>query len=163
MDIKGEIRSRLFRALGEGDEKYLLIARRKKSAFAIEFECVRGVIPTPPLKTIPFSPPFIKGIISHMGRIIPILEISEFIKVEQPEMKRIMTFLISDGYYNFGIFINDYPYFKKIEDENEIFPVETRSEENAFLKGFIKENEGLLPILNISIICEEIRKRIKRW
>jgi len=163
MDIKSEIRQRIFKALSEEDEKYLLIARRKKSFFAVPFEYVREVLPTPPVKILPLSPPFIKGIISRFGRMVPILEISEFIKVDQPEMRSVLTFLISDGYYSAGILINDYPEFKKIEDENEIFPVETESEENLFLRGFLKEKESLIPILNIPLIFEEVRKRIKRW
>jgi purine-binding chemotaxis protein CheW len=163
MDIKSEIRHRLFKALGDEDEKYLIIARRKKSFFAVPFEYVREVIPPPPIKLLPLSPPFLKGIISHFGRIVPILEISEFIKIDEPEMRRVMTFLVSDGHYIAGILINEYPEFKKIEDEGEIFPVQTESEENLFLRGFVKEGESLLPILDVPLIFEEVRKRIKRW
>ncbi len=162
MDIRSEIRSKLFKALEE-DEKFLIIAKRKNSFFAVPFEYARGVIPPPPIKTLPLSPTFIKGIISHLGKIIPILEISEFIKTEKPEMKRILTFLISDGYYSAGIFINEYPVFRRIENEDELFPQEESSGESAFLSGFIKEKEVLIPILNPSSIFEEIRKRIKRW
>jgi len=163
MDIKSEIRKRLFKALGEEEEKYLVLAKRKKSFFAVPFEFVREVIPPPPIKTLPLSPPFLKGIISHLGRIIPILEISEFIKIDEPEMRRVMGFLISDGRYIAGILINEYPEFKKIEEESEIFPAETPYKENTFLKGFVKEKETLIPILDIPLIFEEIRRRIKRW
>ncbi len=160
LKLKEGIRKKFFELLAPEEERHILIVKRGESYFSIEFSYVKEVISPPPIKILPRSPSFIKGIFSHFGRILPVIEISEFIKVQKEDIKKVLCLLLSDGYYIGGIFINDYPVFKTITEE-EVFPVEKERAENEFIKGIIKEKDRAIPIIDLPRIFETIRERIK--
>lgn len=161
MELKEELRKRLAPFITVEEENYLVIVRRRRSLCGFEFQHVKEVVLPQPLKRLPFSPPFLKGIFSHLGTIVPVIELSEFLQVETPEMRKVLILLLSDGYYSAGIFINDYPVFKKIQP-GDVFSVEIKKEENRFVKGFVKEGNEVIPVVNLSAIFEEIRRVIRR-
>lgn len=159
--FKEEFTRRLKQKIIGLHEVHLAVCKRKSALFAFYVDDVYESIIPPPIRVLPKAHGFITGIISHRGRIVPVLEIKDFAPVPEVEIRKVRMVLIANSSFIAGILINGYPFFITVnEDELQnagaIFP---RHQE--FLRGVVKRDGEVIPVINVSHIFKKVRLTIE--
>lgn len=160
--LKEEFKGRLRGKISGLREVHLAVCRRMNSSFAFYVQNVSESAVPPPIRMLPRAPEFITGIVSHRGKVIPVLEIKEFAPVPEVGMEKVRMVIVADTLFVSGILINGYPFFitvseDEIQSADAIFPRYVQ-----FLKGVVRRDGDVIPIINVSEIFKVVRTRIER-
>ncbi len=76
--------------------------------FAVEIRFVREVCPLRKLIGIPCTPSFVKGVTNLRGRIISVIDIRDFLQLQEMEIRvSNKVIVVSNGYMDLGILCDD--------------------------------------------------------
>ena len=138
-------------------ERYieLLLFRSGAEGFAMEVSEVQEVIKPRPITPVPLTPPFVMGIISLRGKVIPVLDLAVRLKIEDKtgpfeEQKYHRIIIVKGPKGPAGLFAERVLEIVSIEENEMRPPPPSLSEEDArFIKGVVIYRGHLYSILNI--------------
>lgn len=72
--------------------------RLARERYAIETQYLKEVIPLGELTSLPFTPPFVLGIVNARGRILPVLDIKKFFDLPEQGLTDLHRIIIVRGH-----------------------------------------------------------------
>ncbi len=141
-------------ALAAEEGKYLTFALGEEE-FGIGILKVKEIIGMMPIRPIPKTPDFVKGVINLRGKVIPVIDLRRrFHLAEKPYDDRTCIIVVEvrdvSGHANMGVVVDSVNEVANIRDEQlEGVPSFGISLDTAYILGMAKTGEGVRILLDI--------------
>jgi purine-binding chemotaxis protein CheW len=134
--------------------KYLVF-KLKDQEFGIDIMKIREIIKMVPVRAIPESPPFVKGIMNFRDYVVPVIDLRRVLKfdaIEQDDKSRIIVLelITAKGIMQMGVIVDSVTEVTDIKtsdiEETPSLGVEFRSE---YILGLAKIEDNVIILLDI--------------
>lgn len=120
--------------------------------FAIDVDFVEMVIERPDITYVPKAPYFIKGVMNLRGRIVPVIDLSNFLNIENTgDQSKVLVLKVKD--IEVGFLVNNVKEVIRIKKDFIDKPLNSE-DVNKKIKGIIKYNNRLIVYLDAEKIIE---------
>lgn len=135
----------------------LLIFTINDTPYAIESKDVKEIVRNTEIFSVPFVPPYLKGVLNYYSKPFAIVDFSMLINEKQQDSK---IFMVLNDESSIALQVTDIQEFK---GENDTTMHNFSNSENSnFFKGAVKSEDVTIPILNIPNILERIKNDIEK-
>lgn len=148
-----------------GQSVQLIVFRLGGERYALEIDKVKEIVPAPEISKLPRAPEYMKGVANIRGHVMVIMDLEdkfELFKSEEVKDKR-FALVIKNEKFKAGILVSDVPTTLKVQGET----IESSSGimsntalDETFIKGLIKQAEGMIILLDIIELIESDEIRV---
>lgn len=141
-----------------------LTFRLGKELFATNVRYVLQILPVPEITKIPNSPDYMKGVINHGGKVLPVVDTR--VKFSMPQVEKTENTCIivveinsNDDTINVGAVVDSVNDVLEISDNQIQPPPGIGSKyQSEFIEGMIKEKDEFIILLNMNKVfsAEEV-------
>lgn len=141
-----------------------LTFRLGKELFAAHVRYILHILPLPEITNVPNSPDYMKGVINHLGKVLPVIDTR--VKFSMPQVEKtkntciIVVEINSNGdTINVGAVVDSVHDVLEISDNQIQPPPGIGSKyQSEFIEGMIKEKDEFIILLNMNNVfsAEEV-------
>ncbi len=135
-----------------------------KELFAVNVRYVLHILPVPEITGVPNSPDYMKGVINHGGKVLPVIDTR--VKFNMPRVEKTRNTCIvvveinsNDDTINVGAVVDSVQNVLEISDNQIQPPPGIGSKyQSEFIEGMIKEKDEFIILLNMNKVfsAEEV-------
>lgn len=148
----------------EEDGRPFVTFRLGAESFGIALHEVEEIVELPPVTKVPDAPDYVLGVICLRDQIMPLVDLSEILSIEQgsAERKRDMVVLLSFGAAKIGVVVDEIQEILRIQDGQTLPPPQTLSEaEREHLEGILLLPGRMVSLINVlKIITGDDQEKI---
>jgi purine-binding chemotaxis protein CheW len=139
-------------------EHQLFIVGYRKAHYAIDASTVQEAVWRPALSPIEEMPPFISGVFSLRGVVVPVIDLGRrFGYGDEPVSSQDRIVVIAEGAHRVGIVVHALHDVVTVHDD-AVEPVgnfQLPGGQSRFLRGLVKQDDGLLMLLDGAALLNE--------
>lgn len=137
----------------------LLTFRLAESLYAIAAEQVVEVVPRVDLRAIPHAPPFLAGLFSYRGTVVPVVDLGLLLGSEACRPQLDTRIILADEIggrdgRRIGLIAEHVCDVRFVRDDQVVFP-SMRLEEAPYLGPVVQTDEGLLQLISAGRVLPE--------
>ena len=148
-----------------GQNIQLIVFKLGGERYALEIDKVKEIVPAPEVSKLPRAPHYMKGVANIRGEVMVIMDLEdkfELFKTDEIEEKS-FTLVIKNDRFKAGILVSEVPTTLKvlgdiIESSSGIMTNTVLDE--TFIKGLIKQEDGMIILLDIIELIESDEIRV---
>ena len=133
-------------------------------SFGIALQEVEEIVELPAVTKVPDAPDFVLGVICLRDQVMPLIDLSELLSIQQGDAprKRDMVILLSLGTVRIGVIVDDIQEILRVPDEQILPPPQTLSEsEREHLEGILLMPGRMVSLINVlKIITGDDQEKI---
>ncbi len=141
-----------------------LTFRLGKELFAANVRYVLHILPMPEITEVPNSPDYMKGVINHGGKVLPVIDTRDKFNMPRVEKTRNTCIVVveinsNDDTINVGAVVDSVHDVLEISDNQIQPPPGIGSKyQSEFIEGMIKEKDEFIILLNMNKVfsAEEV-------
>ncbi|SMD32921.1 Chemotaxis signal transduction protein [Reichenbachiella faecimaris] len=148
-----------------GKSVQLIVFKLGGERYALEIDKVKEIVPAPQVSKLPRAPKFMKGVANIRGAVMVIMDLEEKFELFKSEeiSEKTFTLVIKNERFKAGILVSEVPTTLKvpgdiIESSSGIMSNTVLDE--TFIKGLIKQEEGMIILLDIIELIESDEIRV---
>lgn len=148
-----------------GKNVQLIVFKLGGERYALEIDKVKEIVPAPQVSKLPRAPKYMKGVANIRGSVMVIMDLEEKFELFKSEeiSEKTFTLVIKNDRFRAGILVNEVPTTLKvpgdiIESSSNIMSNTVLDE--TFIKGLIKQEEGMIILLDIIELIESDEVRV---
>jgi len=148
----------------EEDGHPFVTFRLGAESFGIALKEVEEIVELPPVTKVPDAPDYVLGVICLRDQVMPLVDISEILSIQQNEgdRKRDMVILLSFGAAKIGVVVDEIQEILRVPEGGTLPPPQTLSEtERDHLDGILLLPDRMVSLINVlKIITGDDQEKI---
>ncbi|MEP2026572.1 MAG: chemotaxis protein CheW [Reichenbachiella sp.] len=148
-----------------GRNVQLIVFKLGGERYALEIDKVKEIVPAPEVSKLPRAPKFMKGVANIRGTVMVIMDLEEKFELFKSEEISDKTFalVIKNDRFKAGILVSEVPTTLKVQGdiiESSSGIMSNTVLDETFIKGLIKQEEGMIILLDIIELIESDEIRV---
>ncbi|UXX79504.1 chemotaxis protein CheW [Reichenbachiella carrageenanivorans] len=150
----------------KGKSIQLIVFRLGGERYALEIDKVKEIVPAPTVSQLPRAPKYMKGVANIRGSVMVIMDLEEkfeLFKSEEDIKEKLFTLVIKNERFKAGILVNEVPTTLKVQGdiiESSSGIMNNTVLDETFIKGLIKNEDGMIILLDIIELIESDEVRV---
>ncbi|WP_306591383.1 chemotaxis protein CheW [Geothrix sp. 21YS21S-4] len=148
----------------EADGRPFVTFRLGTESFGIALQQVEEIVELPTVTKVPDAPDYVLGVICLRDQVMPLIDLSEILSIEQGEggRRRDMVVLLSFGSARIGVVVDEIQEILRVQDDQMLPPPQTLSEaEREHLEGILLLPGRMVSLINVlKIITGDDQEKI---
>ncbi|MEO9967363.1 MAG: chemotaxis protein CheW [Reichenbachiella sp.] len=149
----------------KGQSVQLIVFVLGGERYALEIDKVKEIVPKPETSKLPRAPEYIKGVANIRGSVMVIMDLENKFELFKPEEinEKNFALIIKSDRFKAGILVAEVPTTLKIQGD----VIESSSQimsntvlDETFIKGLIKQEDGMIILLDIIELIESDEIRV---
>ena len=120
-----------------------LVVMFMKKEYLIEGAFIKETITSPSIYPFPHKRPFLKGLMSFKGNIVPVFHLIDFSPIEELEQKGKVLMFSTLEEEIFGLYIDEITNFFKLNHEDKILNEDPNEKLDLFKGFYLKKSKPL--------------------
>ncbi|WP_420583013.1 chemotaxis protein CheW [Reichenbachiella sp.] len=148
-----------------GQSVQLIVFKLGGERYALEIDKVKEIVPAPSISKLPKAPKFMKGVANIRGSVMVIMDLEEKFELFKSEetVEKTFALVIKNERFKVGILVNEVPTTLKVQGdiiESSSGIMSNTVLDETFIKGLIKQEEGMIILLDIIELIESDEVRM---
>lgn len=148
-----------------GQNVQLIVFGLGGERYALEIDKVKEIVPAPSISQLPRAPKYMKGVANIRGSVMVIMDLEEKFELFKSEdySEKAFTLVIKNDRFKVGILVNEVPTTLKVQGdiiESSSGIMSNTVLDETFIKGLIKQEEGMIILLDIIELIESDEVRV---
>lgn len=148
-----------------GQSVQLIVFGLGGERYALEIDKVKEIVPAPSISQLPRAPKYMKGVANIRGSVMVIMDLEEKFELFKSEdySEKAFTLVIKNDRFKVGILVNEVPTTLKVQGdiiESSSGIMSNTVLDETFIKGLIKQEEGMIILLDIIELIESDEVRV---
>lgn len=149
-----------------GKSIQLIVFKLGGERYALEIDKVKEIVPAPTVSQLPRAPKYIKGVANIRGSVMVIMDLEEkfeLFKSGEDIKEKLFTLVIKNERFKAGILVSEVPTTLKVQGdiiESSSGIMNNTVLDETFIKGLIKNEDGMIILLDIIELIESDEVRV---
>ena len=148
-----------------GQSVQLIVFKLGGERYALEIDKVKEIVPAPQVSKLPRAPKFMKGVANIRGSVMVIMDLEEKFELFKSEeiSEKTFTLVIKNDRFRAGILVSEVPTTLKVQGdiiESSSHIMSNTVLDETFIKGLIKQEDGMIILLDIIELIESDEIRV---
>lgn len=148
-----------------GQSVQLIVFKLGGERYALEIDKVKEIVPAPTISKLPRAPKFMKGVANIRGSVMVIMDLEDKFELFKSEeiSEKTFTLVIKNERFRVGILVSEVPTTLKVQGdiiESSSGIMSNTVLDETFIKGLIKQEEGMIILLDIIELIESDEVRV---
>ncbi len=142
----------------DSKQKYLVF-QIDNEEYAVEVFNIKEIINNAKVTEIPNTSPYVKGVISRRGVIIPILDLRKYLGFDDSQPRRkIRIIIVGHKQSMAGLPVDSVREVESVSSD-KVTPVPQfmKREKAEFLNGIIEQNDRFISVLKTAVLLERLK------
>lgn len=148
-----------------GQSVQLIVFKLGGERYALEIDKVKEIVPAPEVSKLPRAPKYMLGVANIRGSVMVIMDLEEKFELFKSEdiTKKTFTLVIKNDRFKAGILVSEVPTTLKVQGdiiESSSGIMSNTVLDETFIKGLIKQEDGMIILLDIIELIESDEIRV---
>lgn len=148
-----------------GKSVQLIVFKLGGERYSLEIDKVKEIVPVPTVSKLPRAPKYMKGVANIRGSVMVIMDLEEKFELFKSEdiSEKTFTLVIKNERFKVGILVSEVPTTLKVQGdiiESSSGIMQNTVLDETFIKGLIKQEQGMIILLDIIELIESDEVRV---
>lgn len=149
----------------KGQSIQLIVFKLGGERYALEIDKVKEIVPVPEVSKLPKAPKYMKGVANIRGNVMVIMDLEDKFELFKSEeiIAKSFALVIKNDRFKAGILVSEVPTTLKVQGdviESSSGIMSNTVLDETFIKGLIKQEEGMIILLDIIELIESDEIRV---